>query len=98
MRGTGNGVSQLITFDQGNYTVSLDGVKRRGYEKTAAPLRVTLDGVPVLTLESSQITENWAGYTSPVVPVAAGAHTLAITLGEGDGMDLIDNVEVKYCK
>ncbi|MDA1005251.1 MAG: hypothetical protein O3A87_02035 [Verrucomicrobia bacterium] len=98
MRGPGNGVSQVITFDQGNYTVSLDVVKRRGYEKTAAPLKVTIDGVPVLTLASDQITETWAAYTSPVVPVTAGIHTLAITLGDGDGMDLVDNVAIKYGK
>jgi hypothetical protein len=98
MRGPGNGVSQPITFDQGNYTVSLDAVKRRGYEKTAAPLKVMIDGVPVLTLASDQITEQWAGFTSPVFPVKAGLHTLAVTLGEGDGMDLIDNVVIHYCR
>ncbi|MCF7675254.1 MAG: polysaccharide deacetylase family protein [Akkermansiaceae bacterium] len=96
MRGTGNGISQEMTFDQGKYTVSLDAVKRRGYEKSAAPLIVTIDGVPVLSLASSQITENWASYTSPVIPVTAGVHTLAITLGEGDGMDLIDNVAINH--
>ena len=98
MRGPGNGISQSITFDQGNYAVSLDVAKRSGYEKTAAPLRVTLDGKPVLSLDSSQITEKWASYTSPVVPVTAGTHTLGVILGEGDGMDIIDNVVIKYCE
>lgn len=98
MRGPGNGVSQVITFDKGNYTVSLDVVKRSGYEKTAAPLQVTLDGASVLALESSRINEKWASHTSPVIPVTAGPHTLAVTLGDGDGMDLIDNVEIKYRK
>ena len=95
MRGPGNGVSQTITFDQGNYTVSLDVVKRRGYEKSAAPLKVTIDEVPVLTLASDQISEQWAGFTSPVFAIAAGPHTLAITLGAGEGMDLIDNVAIR---
>jgi len=44
------------------------------------------------------ITETWAGFTSPVVPVTAGIHTLAITLVDGDGMDLIDNVAIKFGK
>ena len=98
MRGAGNGVSQTLTFDKGSYTVSFDAVKRNGYEKTAAPLQLTLDGAPVLTVESSQIAEKWAHYASPAVPVAAGTHTLAITLGDGDGMDLIDNVALKYSR
>ena len=96
--GAGNGVSQTLTFDKGSYTVSFDAVKRNGYEKTAAPLQLTLDGAPVLTVESSQIAEKWAHYASPAVPVAAGTHTLAITLGDGDGMDLIDNVALKYSR
>lgn len=96
IRGAGNGISQTLTFDKGTYTVSFDAVKRNGYEKTAAPLKVTLDGAPVLTVESSQITEKWAPHTSPAVPVAAGTHTLAFTLGDGDGMDLIDNVVLHY--
>lgn len=98
MRGAGNGISQTITFDQGNYTVSLDAVKRSGYEKTAAPLIVSLDGAPVLTLAASQITEKWGSFTSPVVPVSAGSHVLALALGDGDGMDLIDNVVLHYSK
>lgn len=98
MRGAGNGVAQTITFDKGNYTVSFDAVKRNGYEKTAAPLKVTLDGVTVFALEPAQITEKWASYTSPAFPVAAGSHTLAITLGEGEGMDIIDNVALGYSR
>ena len=95
MRGAGNGVSQTLTFDKGSYMLDFDAVKRNGYEKTAAPIHVTLDGKSVLTLEPSQITEKWAHYTSPAILVAAGSHTLAITLGEGDGMDLIDNVTLR---
>jgi hypothetical protein len=57
-----------------------------------------LDGASVLALESSRINEKWASHTSPVIPVTAGPHTLAVTLGDGDGMDLIDNVEIKYRK
>ena len=92
MRGTGNGISQPVMFDKGTYTLSFDAVKRSGYEKTAAPIKVTLDEITVMTLESSSITESWSSYKSPAFPVAAGVHTLALTLGEGDGMDLIDNV------
>ncbi len=98
MRGAANGISQSITFDTGNYTLSLDVVKRSGYEKAAAPLRVTLDGVPVIVLGSSQITEKWSSHVSPVFPVTAAVHTLGIALGDGDGMDLIDNVGIHYCK
>jgi hypothetical protein len=57
-----------------------------------------LDDVPVLTLESPQINETWACYTSPVFSVTAGVHTLAVTLGEGDGMDLVDNIALHYIK
>lgn len=98
MRGAGNGISQKIIFDKGNYAVSLDAVKRSGYEKTAAPLIVSLDGAPVLTLEASQITEKWACFTSPEFPVSAGPHVLGLALGEGEGMDLIDNVVLHYCR
>lgn len=98
MRGAGNGISQKIVFDQGNYTVSLDVVKRSGYEKNAAPLRVTLDDVPLLTLESSRISETWSSYTAPAFAVAAGTHILAVTLGDGDGMDLVDNIALHFIK
>jgi hypothetical protein len=59
---------------------------------------VSIDGAPVLTLEASQITEKWGSYTSPTFAVTSGAHTLAFTIGAGEGMDLIDNVTIKYCK
>ena len=95
MRGPGNGVSQTLTLDKGSYILSFDAVKRNGYEKTAAPIKVTVDATSVLTLEPSQITEKWAHYTSPAFPVTAGSHTLSITLGEGEGMDLIDNVVLR---
>ena len=98
MRGTGNGVSQTITFDKGNYTVTLDAVKRSGYEKTAAAIRVTIDGSAVFTIDVPQITEKWASYASPAFPVSAGPHTFAITLGEGGGMDMVDHVAIHYQK
>jgi peptidoglycan/xylan/chitin deacetylase (PgdA/CDA1 family) len=98
MRGPGNGISQKITFDKGSYTISFDAVKRSGYEKTAAPLLCTIDGVPVFTLEPSKITEAWASYTSPAFPVTAGPHVLALSLGQGDGMDMLDNVALHFSK
>jgi len=91
MRGAGNGVAQAIAF-------SLDVVKRNGYEKTAAPLIITLDGATVLRLEPTQIAETWANHVSPAFPVTAGVHTLGIVLGDGEGMDIIDNVVLKYGK
>lgn len=96
IRGPGNGISQSITFDSGKYTVSLDVVKRTGYEKSAAPLLVTLDGSIVFSLQSTQITEKWASYTSPGFHVTAGLHSFGVVLGEGDGMDIIDNVRIRY--
>ena len=98
MRGAGNGVAQAITFDKGTYTVSLDVVKRNGYEKTAAPLLVTLDGATVWRLDPTQIAETWANHVSPDFPVTAGIHTLGIAPGEGEGMDMIDNVRLHYGK
>ena len=98
MRGAGSSFWQSINFDAGKYTVSFDAVKRRGYTKTAVPLTVTIDGVTVLKLDLSQITEAWGSYTSPIFTATSGAHTLAFTIGEGEGMDLIDNVTIKYCK
>jgi hypothetical protein len=97
IRGAGNSISQQIVFDQGNYTFSFDAVKRNGYERTAAPLIVTIDGAPVFVLDSSKITEMWSSYVSPAFPVTAGSHLLALSLGAGDGMDIIDNVELHYC-
>ena len=85
----------LMDFDKGNYTVSFDAVKRSGYSPTASPLAVTMDGKPLLTLDASRLSEAWGSYTSPVFAVTSGAHTLAFTVGAGEGMDLIDNVEVK---
>jgi hypothetical protein len=98
MRGVGNGISQPIMFDTGTYTLSFDAVKRRGYEKAAASLKVTLDEVTVMTLEPSAITEAWASYQTPAFVVTAGVHTLAITLGEGGGMDLVDNLVLRFEK
>lgn len=98
MRDPGNGISQTIPFDKGNYTISFDAVKRSGYEKTAAPLIVTIDGAPGFTLEPAKITKAWASYTSPVFPVTAGAHVLGFALGTGEGMDMLDNVALHYQK
>lgn len=98
MRGAGNSISQRIVFDPGNYTISFDAVKRHGYEKTAAPLNVTIDGTPVFTLDPSKITEKWAAHTSPAFPVTAGPHEFAFSLGEGDGMDILDNVVLKHAR
>ncbi len=79
--------------DTGKYTISLDAVKRTGYAKTAAPLRVSIDGVNVLEISTEQLTERWSHYTSPIVPIKAGTHQIAITIGTG-GMDMIDNVAI----
>ena len=98
IRGAGNGISQSINFDKGNYTVSFDTVRRRGYSPISTPLTVSIDGAPVYTVDASRITDAWGSYTSPIFAVTSGAHTLAFTLGAGDGMDLIDNVVINYCK
>ena len=98
MRGIGAGVSQPIVFEQGNYTVSFDAAKRSGYEKTPAAIVVTIDGLPVFRVEIAQISEKWASYISPAIPVTAGIHVLGITLGDGGGMDFIDNVAIQYVK
>ena len=98
MRGPGNSISQPITFDKGSYTISFDAVKRSGYEKSAAPLIITIDSHPVFTLEPAKITEAWASYTSPAFPVTPGTHTLAISLGQGEGMDMLDNISLHLTK
>ena len=91
-------ISQTLQFDKGNYAVSFDVVRRRGYSATSTPLSVTMDGATVFTLEATKITAAWAGCISPVFPVTACVHTLAFILGEGEGMDMIDNVALKYRK
>ncbi len=96
IRGAGNSISQRIVFDPGTYVIRFDAVKRNGYEKTAAPLKVMIDGVPVFALQSSEISEKWASYRSPAFPVSSGPRELAFALGEGDGMDIIDNVVLEY--
>jgi hypothetical protein len=60
-------------------------------------LTVTVDGVAVPTVDASRICEGWGSYMSPV-PVRAVTHTLAFTIGAGDGMDLIDNAVIHYSK
>jgi len=97
IHGTGNGISQSVVFDKGNYEVSFDVVMRRG--TFGANLIVSIDGKQVFALEAAKIPKDWNRYTSPMFPVDSGTHTLAFTLGEGaDGHDLIDNVVIKYCK
>ena len=98
IRGATNNIAQTINFDQGRYTVSFNAVKRAGYSPVANPLTVSVDGVPVLTVEPARISEVWGTYTSPPFTVTAGPHTLAFVLGVGDGMDLIDNVVLTYVK
>ena len=78
--------------------MSFDVVRRRGYSAISTPLSVTMDGATVFTLEATKITAAWAGCISPVFPVTACVHTLAFILGEGEGMDMIDNVALKYRK
>ncbi|QOV89129.1 polysaccharide deacetylase family protein [Humisphaera borealis] len=97
MRGEGNGVSQAVTFDKGSYTIGLDVAKRRGYEKTAASLTLTLDGATVFTIDASNIVEAWKHFESPAIPVPAGVHVVGIVVG-GGGMDLIDNVVLKHAR
>ena len=58
------------------------------------PVTVSIDGKPVLALQASQISDKWHTYTAPAFAVAAGAHTLAFTLGEGESMGLIDHVVI----
>ena len=98
LRGEGSGISQVIHFDAGNYTVSFDAVKRTGYTSAAIPLTVTIDGKAVFTLEAAKLSDAWGSFTTPVFPLTAGAHTLAFTAGAGDSMDLIDNVAIHFTK
>ena len=98
LRGEGSGISQVIHFDAGNFTVSFDAVKRTGYTSAAIPLTVTIDGKAVFTLEAAKLSDAWGSFTTPVFPLTAGAHTLAITAGAGDSMDLIDNVAIHFAK
>jgi len=94
LRGAGSSMWQSIQLDGGKYTVSFDAVKRRGYTPTGVPLTVTMDGAPVMTVETSRLTEAWGSYTSAVFTATSGAHTLAFTIGQGEGMDLVDNVAI----
>ncbi len=98
LRGEGSGISQEIHTDAGNFTVSFDAVKRTGYTSAAIPLTVTLDGKAVFTLEAAKLSDTWGSFTTPVIALTAGAHTLAFTAGAGDSMDLIDNVGTHYAK
>ena len=97
MRAAGNGVSQALQFDQGTYTVSLDVIKRNGYEPYS-PLLVTLDGKTVCTMEADTITEAWSRFTSPGFAVTAGTHSLGFSVGKGGGMIMIDNVGLQFRK
>lgn len=94
IHGAGNGISQAVMFDSGEYTISFDAVKRNNYGTSATPVTVSIDGKPVLALQASQISDKWHAYTTPAFAVTSGSHTLAFTLGEGESMGLIDNVEI----
>jgi hypothetical protein len=100
LRGAGSSFSQTIHFDAGSYTVSFDVVKRAGYGSKPAPLSVSVDGVVILDLAPDKLGKEWASFTSPVFALTKGTHALTFTLGkaEGDVMDLIDNVAIKYNK
>ena len=97
IHGIGNGISQSVVFDKGNYEASFDVVFRRG--TLGGNLIVSIDGKRVFVLDAAKITKDWNRYTSPMFPVDSGVHTLAFTLGEGpDGHVLIDNVQIQYGK
>ena len=98
LRGAGNGIAQQLIFDPGSYTIRFDAVKRGGYEKVAAPLVVTIDGEAIFTVKSSEIIEKWGRYQSPPFKVSAGLHRFGVVLGEGDGMDLIDDLVLEFRK
>jgi len=98
LRGAGNGITQPMIFDSGTYTIRFDAVKRGGYEKVAAPLEVTIDGEAIFRVKSSEITEKWGRYQSPPFKVSAGLHRFGVVLGEGDGMDLIDDLVLEFRK
>jgi len=100
LRGAGSSISQKINFDQGKYVVTFDAVKRAGYAPMAAPLTLMIDETPVLKLEAEKIGNDWGTFTTHAFALTAGAHTLAFVLGkaEGDAMDLLDNVRIKYEK
>ena len=98
LRGAGSSISQPIHFGGGDYEIRFNAVKRTSYTPAGVPLTVTVDGVAVPTADASRICEGWGSYMSPVFPVRAGTHTLAFTIGAGDGMDLTDNVVIHYSK
>jgi peptidoglycan/xylan/chitin deacetylase (PgdA/CDA1 family) len=95
LRGAGNGFSQEVVFDAGEYVLSFDVVKRRGYEPSAAALRVSVGNSEVIALTPAQISEEWTHQTSPPFHVSDGVHRIAFTLGEGGGMDFMDNVRLQ---
>jgi len=65
---------------------------------TGSLLLYSVVGQALITVEPSKLSEAWGSFTSAVFTVTSGAHTLAFTIGEGEGMDLIDNVMIRYCK
>jgi len=73
---------------------SVNGLFSDHMGRASLPMTVSIDGKPVLSLEASQISDKWNTYTTPPFAVAAGAHTLAFTLGEGDSMGLIYHVVI----
>jgi hypothetical protein len=73
---------------------SVNGLFSDHMGRASPPVTVSIDGKPVLSLETSQISDKWNTYTIPPFVVAAGLHTLAFTLGEGDSMGLIDHVVI----
>jgi len=73
---------------------SVNGLFSDHMGRASLPMTVSIDGKPVLSLDASQISDKWNTYTIPPCVVAAGLHTLAFTLGEGDSMGLIYHVVI----
>ena len=99
MNGTGS-LSQSLTFSKpGRYTVMFNAVGRGGYG--CRSLNIQIDGVDVLFLPASGIPgdvwqDSWPCYTSAVIAVSAGAHTLAFvsTNTAESGATSIDKVRL----
>jgi hypothetical protein len=110
--GRGSRFSQRVVFDKGSYTISFDRtVPHRVPNQKFPSLSLTLNGKTIMTLEAVEADGGrtptpWKQYTSPVISIEKGAHTIAFVVGDEAplseykvrGTNLIDNVKITFIK
>ena len=88
--------SQAVNFAAaGNYTISFSAAQRQNHQASSQEIKVTVDGVSVLTL--TPLGTSYAGYTTASFAATAGSHTIAfvgLDPDSGDNTAFIDQASI----